>query len=80
MLKKKSALPLMALLCLSLVLGGCASGISLDESNAANAANAGAANAAGVDNKGVAGVEINASESKAQQPPASLSRLVYFAF
>lgn len=77
MLKKKSALPLMALLCLSLVLGGCASGISLDESNAANA---GAANAAGVDNKGVAGVEINASESKAQQPPASLSRLVYFAF
>ena len=83
MLKKKSALPLMALLCLSLVLGGCASGISLDESNAANAANAanaGAANAAGVDNKGVAGVEINASESKAQQPPASLSRLGYFAF
>mgnify|MGYP002811654721 FL=1 len=74
MLKKKSALPLMALLCLSLVIGGCASGISLDESNAANAGAAtaaNAANAAGVDNNGVAGVEINASESQAQQPPAS---------
>ena len=81
MLKKKSAFAVMAALCLSLILGGCASGISLDESGAANAAGAGAgANASGVNANGVAGVEIKAGNAGVQEPPQSLSRMVYFGF
>jgi peptidoglycan-associated lipoprotein len=80
MLKRKSALAAVAALCLSLVLGGCASGISLDESAAANANGAAGANAAGVNANGVAGVELASDAGTAQQPPESLSRLVYFAF
>ena len=79
MLKKKSALAVMAALCLSLILGGCASGISLDETNAANAAAAGA-NSSGVNANGVASVELAGKNAGVQQPPESLSRVVYFGF
>lgn len=79
MLKKKSAFAVTAALCLSLILGGCASGISLDEPNASNAAGTGA-NASGVNANGVAGVELGAENAGAQEPPQSLSRVVYFGF